>query len=79
MKVWIVERNCYEDNHIVGIYISRELAIELNPVMREATSSHFERSGGWQVMDDSMLHWWNGLDGYDCCMLDCLEVQGVET
>lgn len=73
MKVWILERGCYEEKYVVGLYVSSDLAIRENPVVIGPKTTVI-RPGGWQ--QDKSGNWDNGLDWSQAERLFAMEVRG---
>lgn len=78
MKVYVVERGCYEERYVAGIYSSVEAALAAHPLPREGVNKgpgSAERPGGWQSTGDG--RWSNGLDWDEAESITEMEVDPV--
>lgn len=76
-RVYVVERGCYNDAYIAGVYATAEAAMLAHPVLREPNHlrpATYERAGGWRSI--SPREWSNGLDWEDAATIIEYEVEG---
>ena len=74
MKIYVVEKGCYESRHISGVYASLEAAIRAHPIPPNQVYPEGYRGGGWKYNAD-FSEWNNGLDWDDAAIVTEYEVE----
>ena len=76
MEVYVVERGCYEDRHILGIYATVELAMGACPG-KKWTRTVWAHHPKWPDVSEVTHHqtWENELDWNEACSISVMEIE----